>query len=528
MRVKVNRAGTNLWDVQVLGRTSGDIKQGDVLLLCIYARGSSDDPSLSEATGTAYLQRNSGAYDKVVSLPLAASSEWKQYFAAVQSTLTLPSGQHEFTIHLAAGAQTIDIGGVSFINYGNSRTLAEMPRTKITYVGAEPDAPWRADAAAAIDKIRKADLTVHVVNADGDPIPGAAVHVVQKRHEFGFGTAVAADGLNTAGDNGDKYREVVRTWFNKAVLENDLKWPGWEQNRNRALNAIAWLRDNNLTVRGHNLVWPNWQYLPADVQKLSGDPDALRKRVLDHIAEEVAATRGQLVEWDVLNEPVTNTDLQKILGEQEMAAWFRKTREYDNWPMLFVNDYNIIEAGGLDRGHQDGYYNTIRKLIDWGAPLDAIGIQGHFDSRLTPPTRVWAILDRFAQFEKPIEITEFDINLDDEALQAQYTRDLMTAVFSHPSVSGFLMWGFWEGRHWLPRAAMFRRDWSLKPNGQTYYDLVYKEWWTDVRGETADDGAFAVRGFKGDYEIQATVGDRVVTVPVTLDARGSEVTVKVE
>lgn len=61
-------------------------------------------------------------------------------------------------------------------------------------------------------------------------------------------------------------------------------------------------------------------------------------------------------------------------------------------------------------------------------------------------------LDRYAAFGKDLEIPEFDINTMVEALQADYRRDFMTAVFSHPSVKALMMWGFWEGAHWRPRA----------------------------------------------------------------------------
>lgn len=35
------------------------------------------------------------------------------------------------------------------------------------------------------------------------------------------------------------------------------------------------------------------------------------------------------------------------------------------------------------------------------------------------------------------------------------------------------LWGFWAGDHWIPHAALFRRDWSIKPNGRVYQDLVF-------------------------------------------------------
>ena len=43
--------------------------------------------------------------------------------------------------------------------------------------------------------------------------------------------------------------------------------------------------------------------MPRDVQTLKDDKPALQKRILDHIREEATATKGRIVEWDVINEP---------------------------------------------------------------------------------------------------------------------------------------------------------------------------------------------------------------------------------
>ena len=132
-------------------------------------------------------------------------------------------------------------------------------------------------------------------------------------------------------------------------------------------------------------------------------------------------------------------------------------------------------------------------------------------------------LDRFAAFGKELEITEFDISTSDEATQADYTRDFMTATFSHPLVKAFVMWGFWEGAHWRPSGAMLRRDWSVKPNGEAYKDLVFKRWWTNANGKTSGQGTFTTRGFLGDYEIEVKAGGKTKTVRATLSKGGARI-----
>ena len=70
---------------------------------------------------------------------------------------------------------------------------------------------------------------------------------------------------------------------------------------------------------------------------------------------------------------------------------------------------------------------------------------------------------------------------------------------------------------------MFRRDWSLKPNGEVYQDLVFKRWWTNADGKTAGPGTFTTRGFLGDYEIEIKSADKSKTIRVSLPREGATV-----
>jgi GH35 family endo-1,4-beta-xylanase len=326
-------------------------------------------------------------------------------------------------------------------------------------------------------------------------------------------------------------------------LENDLKWPFWESwaswNRQATMNALAWLRNNDLPVRGHNLIWPTYGNMPNDTRNLG--PDALRQRIDNHFAEILKPENagGKCYQWDVINEPYTNFEVQGriggssgvtqsngLLGNLEMIRWFQNARRLDPTTKLFVNDYDILAGGGDDKPHQNYLFALSRWLLDNGAPLDGVGMQGHFN-RVTPPATMQEIIERFSQLPVTLAITEFDVNLTDEELQAEYTRDVMTMIFSHPKFTDFLMWGFWERSHWLPAGAMYRADWSSKPNALVYNDLVFREWWTNEAGVADAAGRFTARGFKGAYNVTAVYQRVANTVTATIDSSG-EVTVTLD
>lgn len=229
-------------------------------------------------------------------------------------------------------------------------------------------------------------------------------------------------------------------------------------------------------------------------------------------------TRGQFAEWDVLNEPFTNHDLMDIFGREIMPEWFKAARAGMPEAKLYFNDFSNHDAT-TDADHVAHFEATTRYLLDHGAPVDGLGLQAHISNHPNAPANVLAVLDRYyAQFKLPVRITEFDVWTDDEDLQADYTRDFFILCFSHPSVVGIQVWGFWEKTHWRPSAAMYRTDWSEKPNGKVYRDLVLNQWRTRLIGLTDERGTYAARGFHGDYTVTVEVAGKRIEQPLTLAA----------
>jgi len=252
----------------------------------------------------------------------------------------------------------------------------------------------------------------------------------------------------------------------------------------------------------------------------------LREEVTNHIREVVTAVKGKVMQWDVVNEPFTMHDLLDILGPEVMVDWFKQTHALDPAPKLYINDFQILAGGGGTTPHRDHYEKMIQLLVDEGAPFDGIGMQGHFGSSLTSPDDMMSILDRYAKFKKDIAVTEFDVVIDDEETAGNFVRDFYTVLFSHPAVTTITMWGFWDTNHWKKNAVMYRGDWSLKPGGQAYRDLVLGKWRTEVRGTTDARGQLAVRGFKGNYDVEVKRGSDTRTLKATLTDGGSRLDVK--
>lgn len=399
----------------------------------------------------------------------------------------------------------------------NSAILLVMVAAAVDTKSALGEESWRREAEQRIRDIRMVDVIVRVFDVDGRPIPREPVRLTMMRHAFPWGTCVKAQHIMGTGPDAETYRAKLCELFNCAVPEDDLKWNAWygaygpSFTRERTLSTLQWLKERDFYIRGHCLVWHGWAHLQPWGASLANDVPELRQRILEHIDTLAEFTRDYVNEWDVVNEPVNVNEVLTVLGEETLAAWFFRARAVcPESCRLFINEYNIVEPFSYKT--RDAYEAIVRRLVEVHAPLEGIGFQSHFHDPPASPVEALQVFDRFARFGLPIVVTEFDVNTKDEDRQAQFTRDFLTAAFSHPACTGFVFWGFWEGAHWRPDGALFRKDWSEKPNLYVYRELVHNEWWTNETGHTNNEGEFKLRAFKGTYRI--TVGELEKTMKI--------------
>ncbi len=331
--------------------------------------------------------------------------------------------------------------------------------------------------------------------------PGAKVKIKQVAHAFWFGTALSQNVFMGKVNPADKqtYLSTVKANFNSAVHENALKWYSTEKSKdkltyNNADVMLKWCEDNGLRLRGHCVFWCVDKYVQPWLKEL--DDDSLRVAVERRAIDVLGKYKGRIPEYDVNNEMLHGDYYKKRLGDTIRPGMFDWCRQTDPDALLYVNDYGILGGGDLD-----AYEKQIADFINRGVRIDGIGLQGHFGNKGVDPAQVKLVLDRLAKFNLPIKITEFDINTKDEDVKAKGLVDLYTTAFAHPAVEGILMWGFWEGSHWRPDAALWRKDWRPTKAAKAYRDLVYNQWWTSRVGEVDENGTFKAEVFFGRYEV---------------------------
>lgn len=537
LRVETLRDVNRSFAIQLRGVSRRPFAKGDIGFVRFFGRTIESADESGSGRVRMSVRPSFGFRGASADETFSPPNEWTEYLVPFRCARDYGPFEAALSFNVGYRRQTIELGGIELFNYGTEIAFNDLPRTRFTYAGREPDAAWRKAALERIEQIRKGDIEVRVVGADGKPVPRVSVKLEQTRNEFLFGTAIPFQRLVTDTPDNRIFREKLLELFNAASPENDLKWPAWlggggfrgNYSREQAMAGLKWLREHDIPTRGHVLVWPGWNNLPDIIRDLRDTPqqDTIPQLVVDHIKDIGAATRDWVFEWDVLNEPYTNHDLMDLFDPEIMVDWFKTAREVMPDVGLYFNDFSNQDQT-TDAKHVQHFEDTTRFLLDHGAPVTGLGLQAHIGGQPNAPGNVLATLDRYwNEFKLPVRITEFDVRTSDEELQADYTRDFFILAFSHPSVVGIQLWGFWEQSHWIPIAAMYRDDWSEKPNAAVYKSLVLDKWRTRADATTDTDGSLKTRGFFGDYRVTVEVGGESVEKTFTLTA-GQPAMIEVE
>lgn len=540
LEIETRDITANYYDVQLRSKTIKRIEPGEIVLIRLFVRASAATHESGEGSLSIGFQQAKAPYETVVSAPfnVKVGKEWREIIvrkAVADKPVPgigkgfpdgLAAGEAQVCLSLGFQKQTIEIAGLEVLKLKAGTDISKLPKTRLEYPGSEPDAAWRSEADERIEKYRKQNLAIKVVDEEGRVVPGAKVHIAQQMHDFKFGTAIdaATMKLHIPEDPwGSKYREMVFKLFNSAGPENDLKWLDWEKNardHSAVMQTLEWCRQSQIAVRGHVLMWPVWKFLPKDLPGLIGDTAKYRQRIFEHIRDIVTATKGYISEWDVINEANRDNGTEKACTPELMADIFRFVKSIHPDASLVLNEQGTLSPSV----YLDFLIKTAKELKERNAPFDAVGLQCHYGDIGTPPQQIIHSLNRLAEIGKRIQITEFDVNTGDEDFQAAYLSDFYTAVFSHPSVDKIQMWGFWAGKHWKPAAALYRTDWSEKPAGAAYRKLVFEKWWTDLKTNTDEAGRCSTRGFKGVYLISASKGTLKGEQAIRLTGNSQEIT----
>jgi GH35 family endo-1,4-beta-xylanase len=338
------------------------------------------------------------------------------------------------------------------------------------------------------------------------------------KHEFEFGTAVSAFMLEgedawfpkkatrPSPEDKQRYQDILTSYYTAAVMENAMKWPMLcgpdcdPRRRQAAVAAAKWCQENGLVLRGHTLMWGVAKWLPDWMKELAQEsPEHIERAIKTHFEHTLEDFSPFVSEWDLNNEMMHEDIFAEGMELESQAAYFEWATALSPETTFYVNEYGVLQGNEIDQ-----YVEHIQGLLSDGANIGGIGDQAHFFTPIPSIEQLWGILDQLGQFDLPVKITEFDLGwkgMTPEE-QADGLVRFYKTCFAHPAVDGIFMWGFWEGRHWRPNTAFWKKDWTPTPAAEAYMKLISEEWHTEGTA-TVENGILRFRGFPGTYEFTA-------------------------
>jgi endo-1,4-beta-xylanase len=267
---------------------------------------------------------------------------------------------------------------------------------------------------------------------------------------------------------------LILQQFNSLTPENAMKMAAIHPEENRyywhdADAIVDFAQQHHLKVRGHNLCWhnqtPNWLFYDNAGNLVT--KAVLLNRLKAHINTVVGRYKGKIYAWDVVNEAVADEDDRllrnslwyQICGEDFIFKAFEYAHEADPNAVLFYNDYGTESPKKRDR-----VYQLLKKLVDAGIPINAIGLQAHWSLNDPTSAQLQASINLYSSLGLKVQITELDISIyanhhqtdstrftperEQEQL-AQYTRMFEVFRANRSVITSVTFWNLSDRHTWL-------------------------------------------------------------------------------
>lgn len=235
-------------------------------------------------------------------------------------------------------------------------------------------------------------------------------------NDFYIGTALSGKKMADAEPD---FMKLVAQEFNAITMENDMKWERLHPLENKwdweiADKFVEFGEAHKMYILGHVLVWhsqvPDWVFKDHKGKRIK--PEALRKRMQDHIATFVGRYRGRINAYDAVNEAVDEgkgwrkSPWFNILGAQFMDDVFNFAHEVDPNAQLLYNDYNMHNPQ-----KRDFVVDFVKGFKKRGVPINGIGMQGHVGLGYPDIKEFEKSIAAYAALGMRVHITELDIDV---------------------------------------------------------------------------------------------------------------------
>lgn len=252
-----------------------------------------------------------------------------------------------------------------------------------------------------------------------------------------------------------KYNEIALSQFSMMTPENSFKPQVIHPQKDTYLFQetdllVEAALNNKMTVHGHSLVMPK-----ANPEWMQDVPDnELKQVMIDHITTIMSRYKGRIAQWDVVNEPMSEDDIdynniQKgirkqmwfdVLGEKYIDIAYKTARASDPSAKLYLNDYGLEKDGK----RWDSFLSLIKRLQSRGVPIDGVGFEAHVyhePADTIEPNVLKQHIQTLAALGIDSRISEIDVLGDDPVFQANQYAEVLRVCIAEPTCTSYGVWG---------------------------------------------------------------------------------------
>ena len=232
--------------------------------------------------------------------------------------------------------------------------------------------------------------------------------------------------IGCAGDIPGGYNDAelanIKANYNIVTPENCMKPQGTQPTEGnfswqRPEALVNWCEENKIKVWGHTLCWhaqtPRWFFE-------GGTREEGMARLQKHIETVVGHFKGRIMGWDVVNESIADgnndgttehlrtSSWYQMVGNDVLNMAFKWAHEADPDAQLYYNDYNIEQGSVKNTGKHASSLLLLKRLIDEGAPINGVGIQGHWhlDTNIEDVDKA---IENYKSLGLKVSISELDV-----------------------------------------------------------------------------------------------------------------------
>jgi len=414
-----------------------------------------------------------------------------------------------------------------------------------------------------IEKHRKGNVTLHIVDENGEPLTNADVTVTQVSHDFLFGTAEGPCPFDLYA-----YELLAKAGINYGLLS--LFWENTEPSLGQysldqhPVHIVEHLKNMGIRIGGEGLIclepgFPTW-----GTGLLNLSFEELREKIYEHVYKIVSTYSDYIDYWIVIHNPHLENGNLGFAREQIVElikSGVKAIRDADptSQVLVFFDHPCGFLAGTSYQGTDDNFtadpYTFFSYLNEHDIDHDGIALWVTYGSVWeSPPGPVYTeyagerapypfrdlasiscILDWYCTLSVPVHITGVDAPGNytsplgywhrrnwDEKLKVEWIEKFYTIAYSKPFMKEITYAFFRDESFMKVEAGLLSISYAPKESFYALKRLITENWTTRLRMKTDANGQIGFKGFAGDYNITVSTKNFTGNFTIHVNERASD------